>query len=325
VTDRATPTVLITALTAAALIAPAGAQQDGEIVPTEQAAPQSEPQQQQRGEHWLDRIQFSLHGGGEYQFETDTGSTGEFSVIRAGVGITGRSNIKDDVNLSFRLDYGLDSYDFSNTMPGFGTDEPWDDIHTFSAGAVLRVDVADDWSLFGGPIFQFSGESGADFGDSIVGGGLIGGTYRVSDSLTIGGGVGVVSQIEEDVRLFPVFAINWEITNDWALRNTSHSGAGQRGGLELVYSPDDRWEAALGGGYHFKRFRLDANDGVGEDNAIPIWGRFTYRVTDNVRVNLFGGLMFDGELTLEDSSGNEIAEEDYDTAGVIGVSGVIRF
>lgn len=312
--------VLLAALATTAISASTIAQEvdDDPMLPAEDHRPQ-------RTEHWLDRIQFSLHGGAEHQFKTDLGGGGDFSVTRGGIGITGRTQINDDANLSFRLDYGLDAYDFSGTMAKFGTSEPWDDIHTVSLGAVLSVDVADDWSVFGGPVLQFSGESGADFGDSLTGGGLIGATYRVSESLTLGGGVGVVSQIEDDVRFFPVFALNWQITDRWSVRNTSFAGAGSRGGLEVVYTAERYWEAAIGGAYQFKRFRLDTMDRVGEDTAIPFWARFTYIFSDNVRVNVYGGLSFNGELTLENSSGNTIADADYDSAGVIGVSGVIRF
>ncbi len=308
----------------------AGAQQDERSMSQDRDSTNARRLQDDDQDHWLDRLKFSLHGGAEYQFETDIDDGGDFSVARGGVGITARTQINTDVSLSFRIDYNLDAYDFSGAAAGLGVSQPWDDIHTLSLGAILSVDAGNDWTLFGGPVLQISGESGADVGDSIQGGGLFAASYRASDSLTIGGGIGVVSQIEDSARVFPVFVLNWQINDKLSLRNTSVAGAGTRNGLELVYDFDSNWEFAVGGAYQFKRFRLDdrsnvADEGVGEDSSIPIWGRLTYRVGANGRINFYAGAAFGGELRLETSGGSGIANSDYDSAAIIGISGSIRF
>ena len=318
------------ALTIAVVTTTAGAQQGERRMMTDDAAASDAPTNRGSSPHWIDRVQFSLHGGAEYQFETDIDDGGDFSVVRGGVGLTARTQFNQDVSMAFRLDYSLDSYDFSGAAAGLGFADPWDDIHTLSLGAIFSVDAGNDWTIFGGPILQLAGEGGADVGDSIQGGGLIAASYRISDSLTLGGGVGVVTQIEDSARAFPVFVINWQINEKLALRNTSAAGAGTRNGLELVYDFDSDWEIAFGGAYQFKRFRLDdrsnaSDEGVGEDSSVPIWGRLTYRVGANGRINFYAGAAFGGELRLETSGGSTIGSSDYDTAAVVGISGSIRF
>lgn len=325
--NRAPIQLLVSVITLAAVATDTTAQESEPPLMAEVDAADGMPRQ---GSHWLDRTQWSLHGGAEYQFETDIDDGGDFSVARGGIGFTTRTKFNEDVSLTFRLDYNLDAYDFSSAASSLGVSDPWDEIHTVSLGAVLSVDAGSEWTLFGGPILQLSGEAGADFSDAIQGGGLFAVSYRVSDTLTIGGGLGVVTQIEDDVRVFPVFVLNWQITDTLSVRNTSASGAGTRSGLELVCDFDPNWEAAFGGAYQFKRFRLDdrsnaADEGVGEDSAIPIWGRLTYRLSNNGRINFYAGVVLGGELELETSGGDGIGSSDYDPAAVVGISGSIRF
>lgn len=277
---------------------------------------------------WADTIRVSLHGGALYQFETDLEeSDGEFDVWRAGVGLTARTEFTEEISLSLRGDYQYDLYDFhSETL---GDDDLWKDIHTISVGAIINFEISDDWELFAGPVLQFSFEGGAQGGEAVTFGGIFGVAYRASSTLTIGAGFGVTSQIEEVARFFPVFILNWQITDRLAMRNSPLVGAGVRDGLELVYEFDDRWEAAIGGGYYFSRFRIEGEgifeDGVGEDTAIPLWLRISHDCTENFKVNIYGGVLAGGELRLEDEDGDGISSSDYDPAPFVGISGTYRF
>jgi hypothetical protein len=276
----------------------------------------------------LDNLNLSGHGGVMYQFDTDLDKGGDFNVVRAGLGLTSRIEFDQDLSLSLRGDYQLDYYDFSNNGIVGGADL-WDDIHTISLGAILHYEASDDWEVFAGPVLQFSFEGGADVADAVTFGGIFGAAYTVSDSLTIGGGLGITSQIEDDVRLFPVFIVNWQITDRLAMRNSALIGAGNRDGVELIYTIDDHWEAALGGGYTFNRFRVDGasafNDGVGQDSSIPIWARLTYAMGENVRISFYGGVLTGGELRVQDDDGDSVANSDYDPAPIVGLAGTIRF
>ena len=272
-------------------------------------------------------LKFTVYTGAETSLETDIEGGGNVDVFRLRFGVTGTAGLTRDLDLAVSVGYGLDLYDFSGTTRLGGVD-PWGDIHTLSIGALLSLNLNDDWTAFAGPVFQFAREDNADLDDSFIGGGVVGATYKVSSALTVGGGLGLVSQIEDDPRFFPVIVLDWEISD--TLRLTSQTtGASGRSGLELVYDLGNDWETAIGGSYDFRRFRLDdegiAPDGVGEETRLPIRARLSYRAGDHFVIDLYAGIALSGELELQDSNGAGIGQEDVDPAGLLGVTVTISF
>ena len=271
-------------------------------------------------------LSFTVYSGGEYSFKSDIDGGGDLNVFRLQFGVTGRAGLTRDLDLAVHIGYDLDLYDFSGTS-ALGVD-PWEDVHTFNVGALLSMQMSNDWTLFGGPVFQIAREDSADLDDSFIGGGVFGATYEVNSSLTVGGGVGVVTQIEDDARVFPVIVLDWEISDD--LRLTSKTaGASGRSGLELVYDFANDWEAAIGGSYEFRRFRLDddgvAPDGVGEQKSLPIRARLSYRMGDHVVLDLYAGVVTESELELESATGVGIGADDVDPTGLLGFTVRLSF
>jgi outer membrane receptor protein involved in Fe transport len=172
-------------------------------------------------------------------------------------------------------------------------------------------------------------ESGAALGDSVSGGGFAGFSYRFGDRLTIGPGVGAMTQIEDSPDIFPVLLIDWKITDRLRLETGRGLGATRGPGLILRWDVSDRWDLSVGGRYEKLRFRLDregvAPDGVGSDRSFPLFCGATYRFTPRAEASLVGGVALGGELLLEDENGNRIAEEDYGQAGFLGVAFGLRF
>ncbi|MCH8210913.1 MAG: hypothetical protein IIB99_06015 [Planctomycetes bacterium] len=272
-------------------------------------------------------LSFTVSAGAESGMKTDVQGGGDLDVFRMRFGVTGKAGLTRDLDLAVSVGYGLDLYDFSGTTRLGGID-PWENIHTLSIAALLSLDMNDDWTVFGGPVVQFSREDNVGLSDSFIGGALVGATYKVSSTLTVGGGIGVVTQIEDDARLFPVIVLDWEISD--TLRLTSRtSGAAGRSGIELVYDLGNDWETAIGGSYDFRRFRLDgegiAPEGVGEETRIPIRARLSYRAGDHFVIDLFAGIAMSSELTLEDADGVLLGREDVDPAGLFGLTFTLSF
>ncbi len=272
-------------------------------------------------------LSFTVYAGAESSLEADVEGGGDLDVFRMRFGVTGKAGLTRDLDLAVSIGYGLDLYDFSGTTR-LGGIEPWENIHTLSVGALLSLDMNNDWTVFAGPVFQFAREDNVDLDDSFIGGGVVGATYEVSSALTVGGGIGVVSQIEDDARFFPVIVLEWEISD--TLRLTSQTtGAAGRSGLELVYDLGNDWETAIGGSYDFRRFRLDdtgiAPDGVGEETRLPIRARLSYRAGNHFIIDLYAGIAMSSELSLEDTDGTLLGQEDVDPAGLLGVTLTISF
>jgi len=230
-------------------------------------------------------------------------------------------------SLSLSLGYSYDGYSFSQG-DGIASFNPWEDIHSFSLGVPMRKGFGEEWSAFLIPSLRSSGESGATFDETITGGVLTGFAYRFSDRLTIGPGVGVVSQLEESATVFPVIIIDWKITDRLSLETGRGLGATLGPGLTLNYQANRLWNFAIGGRYEKLRFRLDHDgtvpDGIGEDKSFPLFASCTYSFDPKTQVSLVGGIELGGELVVEDEEGNRITKESYDPGGFLGLTFRVR-
>jgi hypothetical protein len=275
------------------------------------------------------QLNFTFSVGGEYQDETDIQGGGDVSVWRAASQLGVRSQLSPDLSVSFQVGMGIASYDFDGDR-GLPALEPWGDIYVVASGARLQYELSNDWAIFGGPIFMIAREDSFDHSDAWVGGGIIGATYAVSPDFRLGLGIGVISQIEDDAKVFPNILIDWEFTNRLKLTNASRPTTGPGAGLELVYDVGQGLELGLGGSYEFLRFRLDdegvAPDGVGQEERFLGYGRLSWQVYPRVRLDFFAGAVLDGTLRLENDNGNKVREEDYDSpSGFVGLYATIRF
>lgn len=264
-----------------------------------------------------------------YQFDTDIDGGGSYDSSRFNIqaGQTYSWDRRTSVSLAF--DYSYDGYSFSNGFgAGFAARDPWDNINTFSLSVPMRMGISDTWSGFLIPSVRSSGESGADFDDTLTGGGFAGFSYRFGDRLTLGPGIGIISQLEESASIFPVLIVNWKITDRLSLETGRGLAASFGPGLTLNYRANQKWEFGIGGRYEKLRFRLDRNGrvpgGIGEDSSVPLFVNSTYSFTPKTAVSFVGGVELDGELRLEDNNGNRLSKESYDTGIFLGLTYSVR-
>ena len=227
----------------------------------EQAEEQQAPSRQAAAE-----LHFSVTTGLEHQLKSDLDGAGELDVTRLRFGLGATFAPQADFDVALQFNYAFDNYSFSGST-SLGGPDPWDDVHTIGLNATVSYKATNQWTVFGGPVFQFSHESDGDIGDGFTGGGFVGASYVCSRELVLGGGLGVLSQIEDDARVFPVLVVHWQILDHLRLTSqTAGSGSGVAG-LELVYDWGNDWELAFGGSYTFRRFRLD-DEGVAPSGVV---------------------------------------------------------
>lgn len=282
-------------------------------------------------------VAWTTAAGGAYRTEADIDSGGDAAVARFGTGLGASFGLAKGLLINARLGYELDSYDFG-VSPGAPTAlaggaagvEPWQDIHSmrFRVNAIYEID--DKWSVFGGPVWGFSAEDGADLSEAWTVGGLVGGGYRFSEDLFVSVGVFVTSQLEDDVTAFPIVQFKWKIDQQWTLQSGRFDlGSSGGAGLELAYAWTEAWTVAGGMQFQSRRFRLNDDgpfpDGVGEDTSIPVYVRVVYKPSRDVEASLFGGVVVGGELELDNAAGNRVDDQDYDTAGLFGGRLTLRF
>ncbi len=275
-----------------------------------------------------DPLQWRVRGGVVHQLDSDIDSGGEFNVTRAGFDAQALYDFNTDLTLDAEIGYEFNSYDFSGST-GFGALNPWDDVHTVRIRTLLRWRMNEEWSFVGGPIFEFAAEDGADLSDGFNVGGVVSAAYRVHDDLTLGGGVLLVSEIEDDVAVFPVIIVNWRISDQWRVRNSLAPFGGYGGGLEAVWTLSENWDLAFGTQFQWRQFKLDdtgtAPNGVGEEFSIPLYVNARWKATPNVSISAAIGVSVGGEVEIQTSSGSTISNEDYDPTAIIALSASITF
>jgi hypothetical protein len=299
-------------LTALLLITPAM-----EITAVEQT--QHVEQTQDSDNPW----QWTFDAGAVYQFDASLDAGGDMSVVRVfASGGTARV-FAGRWRVGVELGYGEEDYGFSGSS-GFGALDPWNRIREFRVDVPMRYVANERWTLFATPSLRSDAEAGASFSDGTNGGLIAGAAYRFSDTLTIGPGIGVFTEIEDDPQLLPIVLIDWKITDTLSLETGSGTAASRGPGLKLRWQYSPRWQLAFSSRYEKLRFRLDdsgpAPGGVGEEKAFPLFALAEFALSRNAKLSLIGGVEVGATLRLEDASGNLISESDLSTAPFLGVT-----
>jgi hypothetical protein len=261
----------------------------------------------------------SLSGGVEQSADADLEADGEVSVFRVNTQAAVTLRPGPGWQVGLRTAYTVASYDFSGTT-GLGGLDPWDNLHLLSVTAPVTYRASNRWSIFGAPLLQFNAESGANLSKGLMGGGIFGASYTVNETLTLGAGMGGISQIEDNALVFPVVFFHWRIHDRWQLGMRGNTA---RGGVEISYRIRDNLETAIGASYAFHRFRLDdegvAPNGVGETSSLPLTARASYQFHPNISLEVYGGVAVAGNLRLEDQDGHRILKTDVDPAPLAGI------
>jgi len=281
--------------------------------------------QQPKNSPWY----FTIDVAGAHQSEADLkDNTGGFSedrwFISAGV------DYAFDRRTSFGVSVGggQSDYDF-NDETGFGDGVPWDKIDDARVSLSSRFGFGETGSVFIIPTLRFNGEKDASSSDSRTWGVFAAATWKLSESLTLGPGIGVFSRLENSTKVFPILAIDWDINDRWNLSTGRGLASSQGPGLTLSYALNDDWAFGVTSRYESLEFRLDddgsAPGGVGRDESIPLV--FSARLTPNKHLNLsaFAGIEFAGKLKLKDIMGNTVDESKYDPAALFGIFFEYRF
>jgi len=317
-----THSFLLPLLTGTALVAamhfssPAAfAQEAEEALPPDLSAPTNRPQA-----HLL------LEAGVASQGNTDIDGGGEMQVYRYNANLLYVTPLSEETRLGTAFLLGVSDYDFD--AGGFG--DPWDTVIFNQVGVQLNQTLNETWSIRGGGVLLSSRESGADFSDSLTGGGTFGADCRASDTLFLSVGAAVVSQIEDDARITPIVAMNWNANDRWTVRLGSIPVSGGVGaGAEGEYKLNESWRLGLGLVVNERRFRLDDSgpvpNGVGEETTIPIRARLGWRVNDKTSLHFIVGVASGGKLRVEDQNGTLLAKQDYDPAPYLAVRALFRF
>lgn len=225
------------------------------------------------------------------------------------------------------LAYDFTEYAFSSAVE-LGHAAPWTEVHHLGLSTPFLFLFAGGWSLLASPSVDLFLEEGAELGDATAYGAVVAVSKRFGARLRLGLGVSAFERLgEPGIVPFPV--IDWRITERLRLTNPLSAGPTGGAGLELRFEVDARWTVGAGGAYRSNRFRLRDGGpfpgGAGEEQAVPAFVRAGRRVGRGFALDLYAGALLDGRLRVEDSSGRELDEQEFDPAPLVGGTLSARF
>ncbi len=261
------------------------------------------------------------------QFDTDFdagGSFGWYGAFAAG-NVLRQYTAQFAGGLSVRYDY--EEWDFSNPS-GFGGQAPWRNVNRPQFGATFVYAPTSDWRLILSPSVEWAYESGASTGDSLIYGAVAIASRAFTPSLTLGVGAAVYRQIYK-TKASPFLVIDWKIDDRWRLANPFPAGPAGGAGLELTYAWSEAWETGFGGSYRSYEFRLDSEGavpgGIGQQRYVPLFLRVTSHLDRRSTVDFYAAALVNGRLSVKNPNGGDVANENYRTAPVLGLTFQHRF
>lgn len=273
-------------------------------------------------------ITFEFKGWSEYDFNAGIdNSSADVSIFRLGgqLGVSGpiggswRWNLEGLVEGSW---YNFD--DAAGLVPG--TSDPLNEVVRIGLTPSVLYQYSDKLAFLGGAIVDFSGEPGADVGDSATFGGFFGTRWALSERFSLQLGFALKTRLEDNIGFVPSIGFDWRINDRVRL-------ATEGLGLRLTAEIEKHWSAFMNGGYSLREYRLEdhagsaISEGVFRDQRFTIGGGVEWRPTGGRDASVFltGGVVAWSELRFDDSEGIKVTEEDADPTGYVGISGTIRF
>ena len=269
----------------------------------------------------------SVSIAGLNQFDTDLDRGGAFHWGGFQVGANVTRQFTPEFAAGFSLRYDYQDWKWDNPV-ALGGRVPWSKLNTPVVGLNFSYAIAPDWRLGFNPSVEWSGESGANAGDSVGYGAVLSATRIYSPDLVLGVGAGVFRQIDE-TKVFPFLVVNWKITDRLRLGNPLQAGPAGGAGLELAYTLSGGWEVGGGGSYRTYRFRLKDDGpvpgGIGENRFIPVFARLSYTLDAATRADFYAAAFVNGKLSVTRADGSDLYSDDYKTAPAIGLTLSHRF
>jgi hypothetical protein len=262
-----------------------------------------------------------------YQFETDLDGDGRFDVQRHffRFDVTRPVDRHWMVGLGVSVDYERWNFEDISGLAGI---DLWDELFRPGISIPIFYRADGNWRFGFIPSIDVAGATGAEIDESLSYGAVLSAAYAVGPHLTIGVGTGIFNRLDQS-DVFPFIVVDWKLSDRWRLGNPFRAGPVGPAGLELTYTPNARMELGIGGGYRSYRFRLDDSsavaDGIGQVDFLAPFLRVGWRLGSCCQVDVNGGALVDGTISIEDRDGNELGDVDYDTAPFVGITFRGRF
>lgn len=247
---------------------------------------------------------------------------GDLRISRARLGVEAGFDLGERRSFAVGLGAERSWYDFKNATALHASGDPFGDVTDAELYLRYNAPLNHNTNWFGLAAIGIAAEDGADISDSLIYTGSLGFVTRASETFSWGVGILVRSQLEDDALVLPIPQIRWAIDDKWTLES-------QRAGLRLGYSHSDALSYGVQAEYVSRSYRLDDNgpipDGMATDQRIPISVYAEYQPAPTFSIGAAIGASVYSNIELLDSSGNDINDDDVDTALFFSLNARIRF
>ncbi len=270
---------------------------------------------------------WSYWAAGFNVFRADLDKGGSEGLAGFFTGVAGVKPVDAKLTVSTSLSFNFLDFSFRDPV-AFGGVAPWNRVYQPGVSVGVSYLLDSGWRLGFVPTVQYSGESGADFGKSIIWGALASAVKSFSKDLTLGLGVGAFSRIEK-TTVFPYLIVDWRITDRLRLANPFAPGPAGPAGLTLLYDLGSGWEAGVGGAVRSFRFRNSGTaptpDSIGQVRDVPLFASLAKSVTPHVKLELLAGMTVGNEVKLYNRDGDRLVKEEQDAAPFVALTLSGRF
>jgi len=270
-------------------------------------------------------MQTSLSLGGSYTFASNLeDGRGDYSVTRAGSDTSLLYPTSENFALLLEISQEWSWYDFDPSSQGItqGIGKPLSQVVTTRVSPGINYRIDDRWGVLLGASIESTGETDADFSDTLNYGAIVAASYKVNDNFSLSFGAAAQSRLEDDVQVIPIVGFDWRITEKWR--------AGVRGpGAQLTYSPSESWDFTLQGSFESREYRLADDspipEGVLRDRRVVVGLQAQWTPRPWLTLRAEGGVVVWSELEFDDRNGDGLDTLDADPTGYVGLSGTVRF
>ncbi|MBL9140756.1 MAG: hypothetical protein JNK53_02715 [Phycisphaerae bacterium] len=274
---------------------------------------------------------YSVGAGYLHQFNATIDSGASMGVDRFYASFSSRLVKADDFTLTLAMGYEFDWYHWKGTS-SLGTNDPFGSVNLFALQLRGSYRLSSEWTVGVAGIFGAAGETSADAGDSIYGGGIASVAWTPSKDVMIGLGLLAVTQLQDDPLFLPIPILHWRFAEEWTLSTIRRPPASPFVGVDVAWEPaDSPVDVSVGIAWQQRRFRLGSNtaanlnNGVGEDQSFAAIATVGYDFSPNVRLDLLGGVNFYEKLQVENSAGRQVRDANVDPSAMLGLFLTVRF
>lgn len=263
-----------------------------------------------------------------YAPNTDLDSGGQVKTTWLMGSLSATTAIDKNQRLGLSLSGSQQQWRF-DAPKAWGGKTPWQDLYRMQLSLPYSYATASGWVYSLSPGVEYSGEDGADRGESINYGVTTFVANQVSPSLMLGLGLGAWQGAKED-KVFAFLIVNWKVSDSLTLKNPYVAGPVGPAGLELAWQATPKWELSVGGAVRSYDTRLAKDNAIAangslEINTVPVFMSANYALTPDASLKLYAGAALNGEFVMNNQQGHEVAKENYSTMPFLGMTLSGRF